>query len=210
MMKKFFQIFLILLATISLAYADASSDMLSNLLKNMHSMQANFTQTIVDKKGKTLQTSTGTMSLQRPSRFRWDVKQPIAQLIVTNGVRLWVYDPDLEQVAIRRLPSAVGSTPALLLSNEDLSLTTEFNVRSLPNSSSQEWFLLNPKDPSSMIAAIKLGFANGEVQEMHIQDHLGHLTKIRFSHVQMNVPLNPALFIFKPPAHIDIIDETKH
>jgi outer membrane lipoprotein carrier protein len=200
--------FLCLFFLMSCLYA-APNDILNQYLKDMHSMQADFSQRIVNKQGKALQQSSGKMLLQRPSQFRWEVKRPYTQLIVTNGVRLWVYDPDLEQVTIRKLKSSVGDTPALLLSDENLSLSKEFNVQVVDSNSTLQWFKLLPRDPNSVMAWIKLGFSDGQIREMHMQDHLGHTTLIQFSHVQINTPIASSLFAFKPPSHVDIIDETK-
>lgn len=202
--KIVFSIFLSL-GFISIAHADAAGT-LSQLLKNMHSMQADFTQSIVDKRGKVVQKSVGRMDLQRPNHFRWDVRSPIKQLIITNGKKIWIYDPDLEQVTIRKLVKAAGETPAMLLSDENLTLTNDFSVQQLNDSS----FLLIPKDQGSIISSLKLGFSNQQIREMQMQDHLGHTTKIEFSHVVLNKPESASLFNFKPPANIDIIDETKH
>lgn len=207
---KYFAIISIIISFIysSFTYAQSPSSTLSELLKNMHSLQANFTQTIFDQKGKSRQKSTGHMMLQRPSQFRWDTLEPNRQLIVTNGKRLWIYEPELEQVTIRALAKAAGETPAMLLSDENLSLTQEFTVQSLPKTT-LTWFSLVPKDKSSMIASLKLGFADKEIREMQIQDHLGHMTRIQFSRVKMNSPLQASVFTFTPPAQVDVIDETK-
>jgi outer membrane lipoprotein carrier protein len=204
--KKLLSSICLLLGSISIAHADSASDSLTALLKNMHSMQADFTQNIVDKRGKIIQKSTGHMDLQRPNQFRWDVQSPMKQLIITNGKRIWIYDPDLEQVTIRKLVKAAGETPAMLLSDENITLTNDFTVKQLTNSS----FLLIPKDQGSIISSLKLGFNNQQIHEMQLEDHLGHLTKIEFGHVVLNKPESTSLFNFKPPAHIDIIDETKH
>ncbi len=65
-----------------------------------------------------MQRSYGKMALERPGKFRWEVTKPIPQLIIANEAKLWIYDPDLEQVTIRRLKVTSGETPALLLSHE--------------------------------------------------------------------------------------------
>lgn len=205
----FLLIFLFINSVFSVSYADSSSETLSTLLRNMHSMQADFVQTMLDKKGKSIQKATGHMSLQRPSQFRWETIKPNHQLMVTNGKRLWIYDPDLEQVTIRTLVRAAGSTPAMLLSDEDLSLGKEFTVQSVKSSSPLQWFLLIPKDKGSSIASMKMGFMNQQIQQMELQDHLGHITHIEFNHINTNLKLAASLFHFKPPAHIDVIDETK-
>lgn len=188
--------------------AESASTALSQLLKNMHSLQADFTQTIIEQNGKTSHKSKGHMMLQRPNQFRWDVLQPNRQLIVTNGKRLWIYEPELEQVTIRALAKAAGDTPAMLLSDENLSLAKEFFVQAAP-SASLDWFVLTPKDKSSMIASLKLGFDDNQIHEMQLQDHLGHTTRIQFSRVQLNFPIAASFFTFMPPAQVDVIDETK-
>lgn len=202
-MKKLCLLFL--LFWLPLAHAEE----LSTLLKNMHSMQAQFTQTILDKNGKVIQRNTGHMALQRPNQFRWDVIKPLRQLIVTNGKKVWIYDPELEQVTIRKLVKAAGETPAMLLSDENLSLTKEFSVRPLKNSSSLQWYLLIPKDRGSIISSLKLAFHHQQIAAMHLEDHLGHITQIQFSNVKLNNELNSHLFNFKPPRNIDVINEIK-
>lgn len=193
----------------SAAYATTTADTLTQLLNNITTMQANFTQTITDKSGRSLQQSSGRMSLSRPGKFRWDVKQPNAQLVLTNGSKLWVYDPDLEQVTVRVLTKEAGEAPALLLSDTNESLAKKFNVQMLPGRSGLQWFLLTPRSQESMFQAIKLGFANNQIQQMDLQDDLGHTTHIQFTQVVMNKTLSAALFTFKPPANVDVINETK-
>ncbi|MHB1949275.1 MAG: outer membrane lipoprotein chaperone LolA [Gammaproteobacteria bacterium] len=209
--KKSLLGFITALFFISAAQAESATDTLTGFLQNMRSMRADFTQTILDNKGHALQKSSGQMLLQRPNQFRWDVKSPIRQLIVTNGKRLWIYDPDLEQVTIRGLAKAAGETPAMLLNDPNLSLGKEFDVKAITvDSSALQWFMLTPKDKSTVISALQLGFANQIIQEMQLSDHLGHTTKITFNHVKLNVPLASNLFNFTSPAHVDVIDETKH
>ncbi len=209
MYKKLLGAFLIVFAAITSALAETPVNTLSQLLKNTHSMQANFVQTILDKHGKAIQTVSGKMALQRPSQFRWNTLDPTRQLIVTNGKRLWIYDPDLEQVTIRSLSKAAGETPAMLLSDETLTLDKDFIVSPSESKDSVQWFKLIPKDKGSLVSSLKLGFSNGTIQQMIINDHLGHTTRIRFSNVITNEAINKSQFAFTPPANVDVIDETK-
>src|SRR5262245_45378285 len=100
-------------------YASPTSDDLSKRLSAMSSMQANFTQTVYNNRGKITQKSYGRMAMQRPGKFRWDVTRPIPQLIIANQSKLYIYDSDLQQLTIRSLNKAAGETPALLLSHDD-------------------------------------------------------------------------------------------
>jgi outer membrane lipoprotein carrier protein len=172
-------------------------------------MQSNFTQTVFDNRGKAIQKSYGRMALERPGKFRWQILKPIPQVIIANDSRLWIYDPDLEQVTIRALQKATGETPALLLSHENTAIENDFAVKELTKESPEwRWFLLTPKKEDSVFASVQMGFVNDQIREMRLEDHLGHTTNIKFENPKTNTPLAPSLFIFKPPANVDVIDET--
>lgn len=197
--------FCCLMGSIS-AKAETPNETLTPLIQNMQTMQADFTQKIMGKKERSLQDTRGHMAIQRPGKFRWEVSTPIAQLIIANGTRLWVYEKDLEQVTIRRMKN-VGQTPIALLSDKDLALEKDYVVKN-PNNDAQN-FLLIPKNKENMYESIRLSFKDKYVQQMELTDRLGHRTVIRFKNVTLNKPLSASLFNFHTPAHVDVIDETK-
>jgi outer membrane lipoprotein carrier protein len=207
-MTKLFSFFLCLcMANIVLADAPVS---LSQFLDGIKTMRAEFTQTVFDNHNKPIQQASGQMALQRPGKFRWETRKPLPQLFIANGTRLWIYDPDLDQVVIRSLQQAAGETPALLLSHVSADITDSFVVKPIKKDNANwQWFLLTPKNQDNMFASVELGFSNQQLREMRLEDRLGHHTRIQFSDAQYNMPLAANLFIFKVPAHIDVIDETK-
>jgi len=210
-MKKYFLYIILISLNLysTLVFASAATD-LNQLLLAVNTMQANFTQTIFDNKNKAIQKTFGRVAIQRPDKFRWEVTKPIPQLIVANQSRLWIYDPDLEQVTIRTLKTAAGEAPTLLLSYANASLDKEYNVQAMTiKSSSLRWFSLRPKNPDNVFVAVRLGFANNVINQMDLQDHLGHTTSVQFNNVKTNLPLASSLFTFKIPKAVDVIDETK-
>lgn len=200
MLKKLLCLFWL----VSCAYAEPASDSLNSLLQNMQSFSAHFLQIISDH-GKILQKSSGEMWLKRPGQFRWQVNTPIKQIIITSGKRLWIYDPDLDQVTIRSFTKTAGQTPAMLLSDPTLSLSKDFIVKS----NSAESFILTPKNKNDMLTHLKLTFSNKIIHKMELEDHLGHTTVIQFNQTKINPSVSASLFNFVPPKGIDIIDETK-
>ena len=48
------------------------------------------------------------MALERPGRFRWQTKEPMEQLVVADGQKMWVYDVDLEQVTVKKQEKGLG------------------------------------------------------------------------------------------------------
>jgi outer membrane lipoprotein carrier protein len=149
------------------------------------------------------------MSLERPGKFRWEVIAPIPQTVIANGSRLWIYDPDLEQVTIRSLKKSAGDTPALLLSDVDAELTGAYNVKPTSQNPDARSYTLTPKSNDNMFASIKLAFVKNQIREMRLEDNLGHVTSIKFQQIETNINLPASLFVFKKPAKVDVIDETK-
>lgn len=210
-MNLFFRFFLVFFCftSIPVANADPTTD-LTTLLNGVKTLQANFTQTTYDNRGKPVQKSFGRMALQRPGKFRWEVKRPIPQLIIANESRLWIYDPDLDQVTIRSLKHAAGETPALLLSHVDASINNEFTITEIEkNAPGWRWFSLTPKMADSMFASVEMGFMDKQIREMRLKDHLGHATMVAFESPKTNVNLPASLFTFTPPKNVDVIDETR-
>lgn len=210
MIKRFHLILSInlLACFFNVAYASVA-DNLTELLNGIRTMQSNFKQTVYDNHGKAIQNSKGKMALQRPGKFRWDVENPIPQLIIANDKKIMIYDPDLQQVTIRPMDKATGETPALLLSDVNTSIGKTYTITSLPPKKNLESFELVPKKEDSMFASIEMSFSAGKILYMNLQDHLGHTTKIQFLSPKTNVSLASSLFSMKPPAGADVVDETK-
>lgn len=210
-MRSFFKRIAIVAATCafaSSAFADTASE-LTTMLNAVQTMQANFTQTVYDNNQKPVQQSLGKMSMQRPGKFRWQVTKPMPQLIIANQSKLWIYDPDLEQLTIRSLKQSAGETPALLLSEVNEVLTKYYTIKDMtPPVAGERWFALKPLGEDNMFAVVQLGFKQNQISAMRLQDHLGHQTRIEFKQIVTNKPISPATFTFKPPANTDVIDET--
>lgn len=188
-------------------HANPTTD-LTKLLNAFQTLQADFVQTTYDSHGKIIQKGSGKMSLVRPGRFRWEVKQPFPQVIIANKQKLWIYDPDLEQVTIRHLNQAAGEAPALLLSHVDQALAQNFAINFIKSKSNWQWYALRSKKNDHMFANTQIGFLNGQLKEMRLTDRLGHELLIQFNNVKLNQKLADALFIFKVNKKIDVINET--
>jgi outer membrane lipoprotein carrier protein len=195
------------------AHAQSASDDLTALLLNITSMKADFSQTISKQKsGQSMQQSSGHMALERPGKFRWETVSPNKQLIIANGERLWIYDPDLEQVTVQAFRAGAGKTPALLLSDKNLTLGKDYNVTSVPAPmaiAGYQIFQLTPKDSNDTLEKITLSFIRKQIHEMKLQDRLGNMTVIAFHNVLADAALPDSLFTFKAPANVDVIDESK-
>ncbi|MFM8637969.1 MAG: outer membrane lipoprotein chaperone LolA, partial [Betaproteobacteria bacterium] len=89
---------LLVAAALVLLRRAAQADALAALqafVRDARTGSAEFTQTVTTEDGSRRRTSSGTFEFSRPNRFRFSYTAPFEQLIVADGQRLWVYDPDL-------------------------------------------------------------------------------------------------------------------
>lgn len=170
--------------------------------------RASFEQKIVDRQAKVVQESRGSFAFQRPGRFRWSYSKPYSQLIVGDGARVWVYDEDLQQVTVRRMDRALGSTPAALLSgNNEVIRAFKLDDRGMRDG--LEWLDAKPRDPDSTFERISLGFGFSGLEVLELRDTFGQITTVRFTGFEINPRLDVGVFKFVPPKGVDIVGEGK-
>lgn len=187
------------------AHADAVQR-LRTYFQTTASMRAEFQQTVVDNQGRKIQEVTGSMQLQRPGKFRWDYNQPYVQLIVGDGQKVWLYDPELSQVTVRTLDRVLGSSPAALLAGGK-EIDKTFNLKDAGSEGTLEWAEATPKEKESGFERVLLAFDANGLQQMKIHDSFGQITVIKFSKLERNPKLQAQSFKFTPPAGVDVLSE---
>lgn len=190
----------------SLAEAGAISS-LKAFAKDTRTVRAVFLQTVLDKNARVVQRGSGIMQFERPGKFRWVYEKPYEQLIVGDGTRIWFYDRDLNQVTIRKLDLAIGSSPAALLAGSS-GIETSFDLTEIGLQGDTEWLEAKPKTAEGTFEWVRLGFTpQGELKAMELHDNFGQTTVLTFSRLEQNPKLAPELFKFKPPEGADVISD---
>lgn len=194
------------LALVSFAAKADGMTSLKNFYKQTQAVRANFHQLVTDRQGRKVQEVFGEMQLKRPNKFRWDYSKPFEQQIISDGERVWLYDIELAQVTVRPLGKALGSSPAALLAG-DSNLEKNFKLKKIMSQDGIDWVSADPNNEDSGFEKILIGFKNDQLQEMQLVDSFGHQTKIVFSKLENNPVINNKLFLFKPPAGVDVVGE---
>lgn len=195
----------LLLALPSLAFA-SGTERLMEFFDKTSSMRAQFQQVVTDNRGQKVQEVSGTMQLLRPGKFRWDYQKPYQQEIVGDGTRIWLYDPELNQVTVRNMSQAIGSSPAALLAGNK-EIEQNFILENLGVEDKLEWVLAKPKGQDSGFDEVRLGFSKAGLERMNLKDSYGNLTSIQFSKLERNPTLKQQIFMFKPPQGADVVGE---
>lgn len=175
-------------------------------LRSTQTARADFDQQVFDRDKKLVQRSRGSFTLQRPGRFRWSYAQPYAQLIVGDGKRVWIYDEDLNQVTVRAMAKALGSTPAALLAGA-ADVERAFELADAGARDGLEWVEAKPREREAGFERIRLGLGTAGVQAMELTDHFGQTTLLRFTNIARNPKVDPDAFRFIPPKGADVLGE---
>lgn len=179
---------------------------LQEFFENTNSMRAKFHQVVNDSKGRKVQEVDGTMQLQRPNKFRWDYNKPYEQQIISDGKQVFLYDTELQQVTIRDLSKALGSSPAAMLAGGE-AVEKSFTLKNAIRKDGLTWVLALPKDKDSGFDRVLLGFKAEKLRKMEMVDSFNHTTLITFDEVERNPSLQDATFLFTTPKGVDVVGE---
>jgi outer membrane lipoprotein carrier protein len=197
----------LLLALLFAGAVQASSiDRFKTFVRTTQVARGNFEQRVRDRAGALVQESKGSFVFLRPGRFRWTYSKPVDQLIVGDGERVWIYDRDLNQVTVRKISKALGSTPAALLAGSS-DIEAAFELSDAGERDGLEWLEAKPREREAGFERIRMGFDVSGVRAMELTDHFGQTTLLRFTDLVRNPKVDPAEFRFTPPKGADVLGE---
>ncbi|HHX81645.1 MAG TPA: outer membrane lipoprotein chaperone LolA, partial [Pseudomonadaceae bacterium] len=172
-------------------------------------LSADVEQLLLDQDGREVQETRARLLMRKPSAFRWEVVEPYEELTVTDGSLMWRYEPDLEQVTIKRFNEALDRTPVMLLNAGAATIADTYEVSAtFAEDGDSARFVLLPKHPDSLFERLSLSFAGADLTEMQFEDSLGQLTSLSFTALVRNQPLETTLFEFTPPPDVEVIDSS--
>jgi len=188
-----------------LAHAGAI-DQLRGFLNDTRSYKADFEQAVVSRNDRKPQESSGTLAIQRPGKLRWEILKPYPQLVVGDGDKIWIHDPELQQVTVRKAGQAIGGSPAALLAGNN-ELEKNFTLKEGGEADGLAWVDAIPKNTESGFEKVRIGMAGRDMKAMELYDNFGQTTHIRLLRGERNPTLAAGLFRFTPPPGSDVIGE---
>lgn len=201
---RFLGAFVALLLASSPALAGARDD-LNAFTKGLKGLSGQFNQRVFDPQGKLKENSSGVLALSAPRLFRWEYVKPYPQLIVADGKKVWVFDPDLQQATVRAQGVEEQNNPLSALIDPSR-LDAQFTVQELGAKDGLEWMSLTPKNESeASFRSARLGFGQTGLVKMQVVDTLGQRTEIDFTGWKRNPAFAADTFRYTPPKGVDVI-----
>ena len=187
------------------AFAGARDD-LNAFTHGLKGLEGQFTQTVFDANGKLKERSSGSLALSAPRLFRWEYAKPYEQLVIADGSKVWVYDPDLAQVTVRAQGAEEQNSPLATLI-DPARLDRDFNVVEGGAQDGLDWLELTPKqEEDASFQRARLGFDANGLAKMEVVDMLGQRTEIGFRGWKKNPAFARDTFRHTPGKGVDVVD----
>lgn len=202
-----------LLAAMALALpviASASAlDQFKAFVSSTKSAKGEFTQRqikMMDGTARVSNQSTGSFAFARPGKFIWTYQKPYEQLLQADGEHLYIYDKDLNQVTIRKLGNALGSSPAAILFGSN-DLEKNFTLKDAGSKDGLEWLEATPKTKDTTFDKIGIGLKDGVPHAMELRDSFGQVSLLSFDRFEKNPPMAAGQFRFVVPKGADVFQQ---
>ena len=151
-------------------------------------------------------TATGRAYFKKPGKMRWIYTTPVRDEIISNGIYVWVFQPDLNQ-AVRTVVDIRASSITKDFLSGIGGIERDFVVTDVRDMGSEYRLSLFPKFPRSDLKALVLYVRKSDylVRKFEIRGGMGERTEVTFSGIETNKSINDLFFQFVPPPGVKVI-----
>ncbi|WP_411360316.1 outer membrane lipoprotein chaperone LolA [Pseudidiomarina sp. YC-516-91] len=188
--------------------ASAAKTELRQIFDELSTLQADFTQQVVDANGELVQELKGHLAMATPNQFFWQSNAPDELVLVADGRTVYYYDPFVDQVTLSDQTTASAQSPFLLLLDAQASAWADYKV-----SKTELSYQLEPTAANADQQALQINFVATDKQDEIVLDSLllddgqGQVTHIDLTNVQVDKAVPYSLFSFEIPATAVVDDQ---
>lgn len=193
-----------------------SLDKLQTTYKSKQSLEADFIQEVYQASLARYKTSKGSIRLLKPNMVRWEVQEPEASVMVSNGRKVSYFTPDArgpgKGQVIERAASELERQPLFRILTGSAPLSKEFTIlkeeksEGVAKGEKLTNLELKPKKPMGDIATVRLQIDSKYlIRELNLENENGNKTKITLQNQNLGAKLPTALFDFKAPQGTEVI-----
>mgnify|MGYP001164608736 CR=1 FL=1 len=184
-------------------YAQSATQQLQRFAQEVNSAAGQFSQTTIDAQGNARPSQTGEFAFKRPGKFKWSVLLPYEQLVVSDGVQLYQYDPDLNQLTQRGVDQAIGASPATILFGSG-QLEDNFYLQDQDEAQGLQWLRATPKSKDAGFSYVDIAFQGNLPAKLVLLDSFDQQTVIDLHQVQIT-EVSDQEFEFTAPEGVDVV-----
>jgi outer membrane lipoprotein carrier protein len=199
-----------------ISYGDSLDSTISSIQQTYDTIKDFKARFVQESRVKSLgaaqvQKAEGVVYFKKEGKMCWDYQQPTPQKIISDGIKLWFYEPEDKQVTVSKVGTGLQSQISANLLNGKANLKKDFRVALITSQTEKnkgEIVLeLTPKTTQANLSRVilRLDEKNFQLHQTEVYDLFDNLTRITFSQVESNTNLPDSLFTFSPPSGVEIL-----
>lgn len=169
---------------------------------------ASFIQTSTIKAMEITDSASGKLYVQYPGKMKWEYLAPESQIIVTDGLQLWMYRPEDNQVMLGKASTFFSEGKGAGFLSDIRLLRKDFNI-TLEDIRFGDYYNLKlvPLETNWDIAFVHLLVSRTTFHIAQVFTHNAYadVTRIEIVDPQFNESFDNAFFTFKIPNGVDVL-----
>ncbi len=146
---------------------------------------------------------SGSVSVKRPGRMRWEYEEPEPKTFVADGESFYFYVPEDRQVLVQAQAGQRGVAVTLL--SADGSLSAQFEAELPAGGDGRLRLTPRERDPGIREVLVEVGPV-GEILSIEVLDIQSNVSRYQFHDMKTNVGLPESLFSFDVPEGVEVIE----
>ncbi len=191
-------------------FAADTGDLLIKLQKSYESVktiQAEFEQVYRSKRFDE-KKAKGILTIAKPGKMRWDYDEPKGKVLVSDGKKMTLFDPEDRQAMVSDQPPKEKLPVALSFLWGEAKLSETFRCELVPQAEKEKVLKCTPKKPIPNVSEIDLTLSTDEplmVTRSRVFDEIGGESDIHFKKIRRNVEVSDKKFAFSPPPGTEVV-----
>jgi outer membrane lipoprotein carrier protein len=159
------------------------------------------------EQGRPHRPESGTLTLRKPGRMRWDYDQPPGKLFVSDGKMAYLYTPRDNRVQRSSLKMSEDMRAPMAFLLGRLDLKRAFRGFSIHPGDGGTWLEALAKDDRAPYEKIELLVApDASIRRLNVRGRDQSVLTFAFSAESLNPPVTDRAFRFTIPAGAEVVD----
>ncbi len=166
-------------------------------------VQYNETYTV---QGRARKSETGTLTLRKPGRMRWDYTAPAGKLFLSDGKNVYLYTPDTHRVEQTKLQASEDMRAPLAFLLGKLDFSKEFRDFEMKQDGANYVVTAKAKNDRLPYEKVEmLATPDYRIERLVVNGQDGSILAFLFDQEKLNPPVNDAQFKFQMPAGAQLV-----
>lgn len=154
------------------------------------------------------QVESGTLTLRKPGKMRWDYAKPAGKVFVSDGKRVSLYNPETNQVEVTGVKETEDMRAPLAFLLGKLNFYKEFRKFTLREDPEGIWIGAEPENETLPYSRVEFLVApDARIKRLKVFAQDRSVLDFRFEQEKLNIPVDPKIFDYRVPITAQVLTE---